>query len=408
MERSPTVAERFLNRRVLLGVTGGIAAYKAAALVRLLVKAGAEVQVVMTPAAHDFITPLTLATLSKRPVLTDLFIKDGSGSWNDHVHLARWAHVMLLAPASANTLGKMAHGLCDNLLLACYLSAECPVFVAPAMDLEMWKDASTASNMVLLKERGVGVIGPESGELASGLSGEGRMSEPETIIAALMEALVGKSKLAGKRLLVTAGPTQEAIDPVRYVGNRSSGKMGFAIAAEAARRGAQVELVTGPVDISMDQAGVQRTDVVSAADMAQRCKIIAPSCDAVIMSAAVADYRPAKTEASKVKKKDSALEIALEPTEDILAWMGANKPKGQRLVGFALETDNELAHAKDKLVRKNLDLLVLNSLRDAGAGFGTDTNKVTLLAPGTDPQELPLMTKADVARAILDRLEELP
>jgi len=407
VERSPTVAERFLNRRVLLGITGGIAAYKAAALVRLLVKAGAEVQVVMTPAARDFVTPLTLATLSKRPVLTDLFVRDGSGRWNDHVHLARWADVMLVAPASANTLAKMAHGLCDNLLLACYLSAECPVFVAPAMDLEMWKDASTGTNVGTLRARGVGVIGPESGELASGLSGEGRMSEPEAIVHALTDALVGRSKLAGKRLLVTAGPTQEAIDPVRYVGNRSSGKMGFAIAVEAARRGAQVELVTGPVGLITEQAGVRRTDVVSAAEMADRCKVLAPGCGAVIMSAAVADYRPAKIEANKVKKKDSALEIALEPTEDILAWMGTNKPNGQLLVGFALETNNELDHAMDKLKRKNLDLLVLNSLRDAGAGFGTDTNKVTLLSPGTDPQELPLMTKADVARAILDRLEEL-
>ena len=399
--------ERFLNRKVLLGVTGGIAAYKAATLVRLLTKAGCEVQVVMTPAAHDFITPLTLATLSKRPVLTDLFIRDGSGRWNDHVHLARWADVMVVAPASANTLGKMAQGLCDNILLACYLSAECPVFVAPAMDLEMWKDDSTRANLATLKERGIHTIGPERGELASGLSGKGRMSEPETIVDALVEALLGKSKLAGRKLLVTAGPTQEAIDPVRYIGNRSSGKMGFAIAEEAALRGASVELVTGPVALKLERAGVQRTDVVSAAQMADACKSKALGCDVVIMSAAVADYRPGKAADSKVKKKDSSLDIALEPTEDILAWMGANKPKGQVLVGFALETDNELENAKGKLQRKNLDLVVLNSLRDAGAGFGTDTNKITLLAPGTDPQELPLMSKAEVARAILDRLEEL-
>ena len=399
--------ERFLNRKVLLGVTGGIAAYKTAPLVRLLVKAGAEVQVVMTAAAHDFITPLTLATLSKRPVLTELFARDGSGQWNDHVHLARWADVMLIAPASANTLGKMAHGQSDNLLLTCFLSAACPVFVAPAMDLEMWKDRSTQSNLALLKERGVVMIGPESGELASGLSGEGRMSEPETIMDALIEHLVGRSKLAGKRVLVSAGPTQEAIDPVRYIGNRSSGKMGFAIAEEAAARGAQVQLVTGPVALKNDRPGIQRIDVVSAADMATACKERSPHCDVVIMSAAVADYRPANPADSKVKKSASALEVELEPTEDILAWMGANKPQGQRLVGFALETDNELAHATDKLIRKKLDLLVLNSLRDAGAGFGTDTNKVTLLAPGTDPRELPLMTKADTARAILDRLEEM-
>ncbi|MBK8500385.1 MAG: bifunctional phosphopantothenoylcysteine decarboxylase/phosphopantothenate--cysteine ligase CoaBC [Flavobacteriales bacterium] len=396
-----------MNRKVLLGVTGGIAAYKCAALVRLLVKAGADVQVVMTPAAHDFITPLTLATLSKRPVLTDLFIRDGSGQWNDHVHLARWADVLLIAPASANTLGKMAHGQCDNLLLACCLSAACPVFVAPAMDLEMWKDASTKDNITLLKKRGVGIIGPESGELASGLTGEGRMSEPEGIVDAVITAMIGASKLAGKRILVSAGPTQEALDPVRYIGNRSSGKMGFAIAEEAAARGAQVQLVAGPVSLKTDHPGIERTDVVSAAEMAAACKARAPQCHAVIMSAAVADYRPARAAQSKVKKKDSGLDMELEPTEDILAWMGAHKPDHQRLVGFALETDNELEHALGKLKRKNLDLLVLNSLRDAGAGFGTDTNKVTLLAPGTDPQELPLMSKAEVARAILDRLEEL-
>lgn len=396
-----------LHRKVLLGVTGGIAAYKAAHLVRLLVKAGAEVQVVMTPAAHDFITSLTLSTLSKRPVLTELFVRDGSGRWNDHVHLARWADAMVIAPASANTLGKMAHGLCDNLLLACHLSAECPVFVAPAMDLEMWRDPATQANLDTLRSRGLKVIGPESGELASGLSGEGRMSEPERIVETLVDTLMTGSKLAGRRMLITAGPTQEAIDPVRYIGNRSSGKMGFALAVEAARRGALVDLVTGPVNIPLDQVGVVRHDVVSAAEMAAECKRIAPQCDAVVMSAAVADYRPAMAAASKLKKKESSLEIALEPTEDILAWMGANKPAGQHLVGFALETDNELAHAKAKLERKNLDLLVLNSLRDQGAGFGTDTNKVTLLAPGTDPTELALMPKMEVAKAILDRLEEL-
>jgi phosphopantothenoylcysteine decarboxylase/phosphopantothenate--cysteine ligase len=399
---------------VLLGVTGGIAAYKAAALVRLLVKAGAEVQVIMTPAAHDFVTPLTLATLSKRPVLTDLFVRDGSGRWNDHVHLARWADVMLVAPASANTLAKMVQGVCDNLLMACYLStpASCEneppnVIVAPAMDLEMLRDLATQGNMAALRDRGVGIIGPEAGELASGLTGPGRMSEPETIVDHLIATLVGQSPLVGKRVLITAGPTQEAIDPVRYIGNRSSGKMGFALAVEAARRGAQVELVTGPTHLSMEQAGVVRTDVVTAAEMAERCKAASPTADVVIMSAAVADYRPVLAAGSKLKKKDASLDLRLEPTEDILAWLGAHKPNGQLLVGFALETDNELEHAKGKLQRKNADLLVLNSLRDAGAGFGTDTNKVTLLTKDTDPQELPLMPKADVARAILDRLEEL-
>lgn len=396
-----------LNRNVLLGVTGGIAAYKCAQLVRLLVKAGCEVQVVMTPGAHDFITPLTLATLSKRPVLTDLFVRDGSGAWNDHVHLARWADVMVIAPATANTLGKMANGLCDNLLLACFLSAECPVLVAPAMDLEMWADPSVQSNMRTLRERNLQVVGPESGELASGLVGEGRMSEPERILEAISAIFSSGSKLSGKTVLITAGPTQEAIDPVRYIGNRSSGKMGFALADEAASRGARVILVAGPVNLPLDRPGVERINVTSASEMAMACKEAFLVSDVVIMSAAVADYRPAHAADAKIKKKDAALHVELEPTEDILAWMGSNKSAKQKVVGFALETDQELLHAQDKMKRKNADLLVLNSLRDVGAGFGTDTNKVTLLAPGTDPQELPLMSKREAARAILDRLEEL-
>ena len=397
--------ERRLYRKVLLGVSGSIAAFKAAALVRELVKAGAEVQVVMTRSAHDFVTPLTLATLSGRPVLTELI--SGEGTWNDHVHLARWADVMLIAPLSANTLSKLAHGQCDNLLLACYLSATCPVYVAPAMDLEMFRDATTHSNLEMLKTRGVRQIGPESGELASGLSGEGRMSEPEAIVARLHADLVGRSKLNGKRILVSAGGTQEAIDPVRYIGNRSSGKMGFALAEEAAMRGATVQLVTGPTSIATRATGVQRTDVVSAAQMAEACKATASTSDVVIMSAAVADYRPANPATSKIKKKDSALSIDLEPTEDILAWMGEHKPKGQVLVGFALETDDAEAHAQGKLERKNLDLIVLNSLKDAGAGFGHDTNKVTLIGKGTKAEPLPLLSKTEVARAILDRIETL-
>jgi phosphopantothenoylcysteine decarboxylase/phosphopantothenate--cysteine ligase len=372
------------------------------------------VQVVMTPSAHDFVTPLTLATLSKRPVLTDLFVRDGSGQWNDHVHLARWADVMLVAPATANTIAKMASGLCDNLLIACYLSmpgsttgSGSRVFLAPAMDLEMWKDASTTANLERLRERGVRTIGPESGELASGLSGEGRMTEPADIVAALAQALVGTSRLRGRQLLISAGPTQEAIDPVRYIGNRSSGRMGFALAEEAALRGATVQLVAGPVALRTDRPGIHRTDVVSAAEMAEACRSLAPACDAVIMSAAVADFRPKRSADNKIKKGGGVLDIELEPTEDILAALSSARPAGQVVVGFALETNNERAHAQDKLVRKKLDLLVLNSLQDPGAGFGVDTNKVTLLAPGTDPVELPLMSKAEVARAILDRLEEL-
>ncbi len=397
--------ERVFPRKVLLGVTGGIAAFKAPLLVRALVKAGAEVQVLMTRAAHDFVTPLTLSTLSGRPVLTELI--SGEGTWNDHVHLARWADVLLIAPLTANTLSKLAHGQCDDLLLACYLSATCPIYVAPAMDLEMYRDKSTHANLDLVSQRGVRIIGPESGELASGLSGEGRMTEPEAIVARLHADLVGNSKLNGKRLLITAGPTHEAIDPVRYIGNRSSGKMGFALAEEAASRGAQVQLVTGPVSLRTDRSGIQRTDVSSAAEMATACKERAPQSDVVIMSAAVADYRPAAPAENKIKKKDGALDITLEATEDVLAWMGRNKPNGQLLVGFALETNDAMANAKGKLERKNLDLIVLNTLADAGAGFGHDTNKVTIIGKGTKVDALPLMSKADNARAILDHIETL-
>ena len=397
--------EPILHRRVLLGVTGSIAAYKTAWLVRDLVKAGAEVQVVMTPAAHDFVTPLTLATLSKRPVLTDLLLRDGSGSWNDHVSLGRWADVLVVAPASAHTLAKMAQGLCDNLLLATWLSATCPVYVAPAMDLEMFADPATAHNLDLLRERGVHTIGPESGELASGLEGAGRMTEPMDIVHRLATDLMEGSPLAGKRILVTAGPTREAIDPVRYIGNRSSGRMGFAIAEEAAARGARVELVTGPVELTTDRPGIVRTDVESAADMAQACKERAPEADIVIMSAAVADHRPAAPAGSKIKKDEGHLELVLERTEDILAWIGKQRRPGQVIAGFALETEEGLESARGKLERKGLDLVVLNSLQDEGAGFGHATNKVTLVTRDKDPERLPLLPKAEVARRILDAIE---
>ena len=397
--------EPILHRRVLLGVTGSIAAYKTAWLVRDLVKAGAEVQVVMTPAAHDFVTPLTLATLSKRPVLTDLFLRNGSGSWNDHVSLGRWADVLVVAPASAHTLAKMAQGLCDNLLLATWLSATCPVYVAPAMDLEMFADPATAHNLDLLRQRGVHTIGPESGELASGLEGLGRMTEPMDIVHRLATDLMEGSPLAGKRILVTAGPTREAIDPVRYIGNRSSGRMGFAIAEEAAARGARVELVTGPVELTTNRPGIVRTDVESAADMAQACKERAPEADIVIMSAAVADHRPAAPAGSKIKKDEGHLELVLERTEDILAWIGKQRRPGQVIAGFALETEEGLESARGKLERKGLDLVVLNSLQDEGAGFGHATNKVTLVTRDKDPERLPLLPKAEVARRILDAIE---
>ena len=398
---------RVFPRKVLLGVTGGIAAYKAPLLVRALVKAGAEVQVVMTPAAHEFVTPLALSTVSKRPVLTDLVKHDGDGTWNDHVHLARWADVMLIAPLSANTMGKMAHGLCDNLLLACYLSAECPVFAAPAMDLEMFRDASTQANLDLLKQRGIRMIGPESGELASGLTGEGRMTEPDAIVDALVASLIRGSKLAGKRVLITAGPTQEAIDPVRYIGNRSSGKMGFALAEEAAFRGAQVELITGPVALRTERTGITRTDVISAAGMMAACEQRFAKCDIAILSAAVADWRPTGVAEQKMKKSASLPSLTLEPTEDILAWMGSKKREDQLLVGFALETSDGRRHAEEKLTRKNLDLIVLNSLEDFGAGFGHDTNRVVLIGRNKNTTDLPLMSKVEVARHILDRIETL-
>ena len=402
--------DRVFPRKVLLGVTGGIAAFKSPLLVRALVKAGAQVQVVMTRAAHDFVTPLTLSTLSGRPVLTELVERgaaDGGATWNDHVHLARWADVVLIAPATANTLAKMAQGLCDDLLLACYLSATCPVFVAPAMDLEMFRDAGTQANLEILRGRAVKTIGPENGELASGLSGDGRMTEPDAIVDALIAALMKPSKLAGMRILITAGPTQEAIDPVRYIGNRSTGKMGFALAEEAAARGALVELVAGPVALTTDRPGVTTSNVVSAAEMATACKTRFDACDVAIASAAVADWRPTKVATSKLKKGAELVPLQLEPTEDILAWMGANKRPYQRLVGFALETSDERKNAEGKLVRKNLDLVVLNSLNDAGAGFGHDTNKVTLIDRDKNVEELPLKTKADTAIAILDHLERL-
>lgn len=406
--------ERVFQRRVLLGVTGGIAAYKAPMLVRSLVKAGAQVQVVMTPSAHDFVTPLVLSTVSGRPALTGFVERSGAAgapvaTWNDHVHLANWADLMLVAPATANTLERLAHGRCEDLVSACFLSlpADRPVFLAPAMDLEMHRDPATQANLAALRGRGVRTIGPESGELASGLVGEGRMTEPDAILDALITGLFAGSRLSGRRLLINAGPTHEAIDPVRYIANHSTGRMGFALAAEAAMRGAQVELVSGPVQLALDRPGITRTDVVSAAEMAAACRERFARCDAAILSAAVADWRPAAPAQEKLKKDQGHGTLQLERTEDILAWMGANRRAEQRLVGFALETTDGLASAQAKLKAKNLDLVVLNSLRDPGAGFGHETNKVTLLARDTDPEALPLMSKAAVAAVILDRLEAL-
>ncbi len=392
------------GKHILLGITGGIAAYKAAALCRLLVKAGAEVQVVMTPLAKQFITPLTMATLSRRPILVEFFDPE-NGAWNSHVKLGEWADLMLIAPATANTLAKMAHGIADNLLLTSYLSARCPVAVAPAMDLDMYAHTATQENLQTLRRRGVAVVEPDSGELASGLEGKGRMAEPERI-AAFVEGLFDEKKksLSGKRFVVTAGATIEAIDPVRYITNHSTGKMGYAIAGELARRGAEVELVSGRTALPTP-AGVTRRDVLSADEMFEAAATAFDKADGAVMCAAVADYTPAEVSGTKLKKGEGDLCLPLRRTRDIAAHLGARK--GSRmLVGFALETDHEEANAEAKLVKKNFDFVVLNSLRDAGAGFRGDTNKVTLI-DRTNREELPLMSKNDVAVRIVDKIETL-
>lgn len=392
------------GKHILLGVTGGIAAYKAALLVRLLIKAGAEVRVVMTTAAHQFITPLTLATLSKNPALTE-FTKGVNGEWNNHVDLGLWGDLMVIAPASSNSISKLAEGKSDNLLTAVFLSARCPVLVAPAMDLDMYSNEATQSNLIILQQRGVRVINPGIGELASGLSGEGRMAEPEEIVSIIETTFANANRLTGKKVLVTAGPTYEAIDPVRFIGNHSTGKMGFALAEILADSGAEVMLVTGPVVLKTKNPRIQRTDVVSAQEMADACLAIFPSCDAAILSAAVADFRPLSTSKSKIKKgTDGKAEIFLEYTTDILASLGKIKNKNQTLVGFALETENEIENAKIKLEKKNLDFIVLNSLQDFGAGFGVDTNKISIFTKVGKTINFELKSKADVAADIVNQL----
>ncbi len=392
------------GKHILLGITGSIAAYKAATLCRLLVKAGAEVQVVMTPLAKQFITPLTMATLSRRPILVEFFDPE-NGAWNSHVALGEWADMMLIAPATANTLAKMAHGIADNLLLTSWLSARCPVAVAPAMDLDMYAHTATQDNLRLLQQRGVAVIEPGSGFLASGLEGKGRMAEPEQIAEAV-DALIDEKKksLGGKHFVVTAGATVEAIDPVRCITNRSTGKMGYAIAAELAERGARVTLVSGPTRLETP-CGVDRVDVESAAEMYEAAVKAFADADGGIMCAAVADYTPATVSATKIKKSDDDLTIHLKRTRDIAAELG--RTKGERLlVGFALETDHEGEHAAAKLEKKNLDFIVLNSLRDAGAGFGVDTNRVTLI-DRSGAEKLPLLSKREVAARIADKMESI-
>ncbi|MFI5139007.1 MAG: bifunctional phosphopantothenoylcysteine decarboxylase/phosphopantothenate--cysteine ligase CoaBC [Sphingobacteriales bacterium] len=394
------------GKNIVLGICGSIAAYKSALLVRLLVKGGANVQVIMTPDSTSFITPLTLSTLSKKPVLVDYFTPE-NGEWNNHVELGLWADLFIIAPASANTLAKMANGICDNLLLAIYLSAKCDVYVAPAMDLDMWKHSSTQANISKLQSFGNILIPPGNGELASGLHGEGRMAEPEEIIAFLTAAIKKKLPLINQKILVTAGPTYEAIDPVRFIGNHSSGKMGFAIADELASLGADVTLVAGPSAQVSKQSSVKRIDVTSAAEMLGACAAHFKDSNACIMSAAVADYTPVVIAQQKIKKKDDNFSIDLKKTVDILGHLGSQKKGGQILAGFALETNDEEKNAIEKLKRKNLDFIVLNSLNDEGAGFKNDTNKVTIIDSQLHKTVYNLKSKEAVARDICHKIIEL-
>lgn len=391
------------GKKIIVGITGSIAAYKAAMLTRLLIKAGAEVKVIMTAASKDFITPLTLSTLSKNPVLSD-FIKDESGQWNNHVDLGLWADAILIAPASANTLAKMAHGQCDNLLLAVYLSARCPVFLAPAMDLDMLQHPATQANLKAIKGFGNHIIEPAHGELASGLIGPGRMAEPEEIIQVLENFFTGKKKLTGKKVLVTAGPTYEAIDPVRFIGNHSSGKMGFAVAEALADQGAAVTLVTGPTHQHTNHPNITVNQVMSAEAMYNLCIEHFPSTDIAVLAAAVADYKPKEVASQKIKKKDDTLTLELVKTHDIAAVLGKQKKKDQMIVGFALETEQEHTNAIKKLETKNFDLIVLNSLNDSGAGFGHETNKITILDKNHQAKEFTLKNKKEVAIDIVNTI----
>ncbi len=392
------------GKHILLGVTGGIAAYKTAHLTRLLIKAGAEVKIILTPNAREFVTPLTLSTLSKNPVLTSFTKDDGSGVWNSHVELGLWADYMIIAPATANTLSKMASGEADNLLIATYLSARCPVFIAPAMDLDMYRHHSTVQNLETLIQHGRHIIPAEEGELASGLTGEGRMAEPENILAFLNNYIEENAPLYGKKILITAGPTYEPIDPVRYIGNRSSGKMGFALAENAAQSGAEVILVTGPVHLPTPPGNVKRIDVETAAEMYRESMKYFPGAHIVIAAAAVADFTPVKSATHKIKKQASGkMTLNLTHTKDILAEMGKRK-KHQLLAGFALETQDGTANAQKKLSEKNLDLIILNSLQDEGAGFGHDTNVITLIDRDGSIRKFPKKTKKELATDIINHI----
>lgn len=395
------------GKHIVLGITGGIAAYKSAYLLRLLIKAGAEVQVVMTPSAKEFITPVTLSALSGKPVVSEFFTAN-TGEWHSHVDLGLWADAMVIAPATASTIGKMANGVADNMLVTTYLSAKAPVFVAPAMDLDMMAHPSTCRNLQLLKSYGNHIIEPAVGELASHLVGKGRMEEPENIVKALEEFFAKQKTLSGKKVLVTAGPTYEKIDPVRFIGNYSSGKMGYAIAEEAASRGAEVTLVSGPVDIKVSGRGINVVKVESARQMLEACEAHFGDSDIAVMCAAVADYAPAHSSDKKIKREGhDAPVIELVKNPDIAKTLGEAKRPGQILVGFALETDHEETNAQGKLASKHLDMIVLNSLRDAGAGFGTDTNKVTIYTADGRAFPFSMKSKAEVAGDILDTIETL-
>ncbi len=394
------------GKKILLGVCGSIASYKSAALIRLLAETGATVQVVMTPEATNFITPLTLSTLSKNPVLVQYY-KTDTGEWNNHVQLGLWADLVLIAPVSANTLAKMATGLCDNLLTAVYLSAKCPVYFAPAMDLDMWKHPSTQNNIQKLLEYKNILIKPAYGELASGLVGEGRMAEPKDIVDFLNQYLGKMLLLSGKKVLVTAGPTFEAIDPVRFIGNHSSGKMGFKLADELANLGAKVTLIAGPSQQETQNKNIKRINITSAEEMLHECLTYFPDTRICIMNAAVADFTPKAVANQKIKKQGHDLIIELKPTTDILQTLGAQKKHGQILVGFALETNDGEHYALDKLQRKNLDMIVLNSLADTGAGFKTDTNKVTVINKNLQKTTFELKSKAEVAADICQKIIEL-
>lgn len=394
------------GKRIVLGITGSIAAYKACLIIRGLIRKGAEVQVVITPAGKEFITPITLSALTSKPVISEFF-SQRDGTWHSHVSLGLWADAMLIAPATASTIGKMANGVADNMLITTYLSMKAPVFIAPAMDLDMYAHPSTQKNLQTLESYGNHIIEPGTGFLASHLEGKGRMEEPERIIAILEEFFDERERdLSGKQILITAGPTYEKLDPVRFIGNYSSGKMGFALAEECARRGATVQLVCGPVSLQAQHPSIVRTDVESAQQMYEAATRLFPSCQAGILCAAVADFTPSQVADQKIKREGDQLVLRLNPTQDIARALGQQKRPDQRLVGFALETNDEKAHAREKLQKKNLDFIVMNSLNDAGAGFRHDTNKITIISKdGETPY--PLKSKAEVAADIVDSLSKI-